>query len=253
MLKARILPCLLLKGTGLVKTINFKNPTYLGDSTNAVRIFNQREVDELIFLDIDATTEHKTPPIELISKISDECFMPLAYGGGIRNMKQVRELFKAGVEKVIINSYAYENPSFITEIAEEFGSQSVVVSIDVKKKSNGTYETYSHGGQKATGREPIEFALEMEKYKVGELMINSIDRDGTMKGYDLKLIRQVSDAVSVPVIACGGAGKTEDLRKAIKEGHASAVAAGSLFVFYGPRRAVLINFPDKKIINKIRS
>ena len=244
MLRPRILPCLLLKGTGLVKTIKFQNPTYIGDSTNAVRIFNKKEVDELIFLDIMATKEARKPPSQLISQISDECFMPLAAGGGIRTLKDINDLLIAGAEKVVINTYAVENPAFIKEAARKVGSQSVVISIDAKKRVDGSYEVYTHGGTKPTGICPVNFARLCQEMEAGEIMICSIDRDGTMTGYDLRLIKMVADAVNVPVIACGGAGNLEDSSKAVKVG-ASACAAGSMFVFYGSRRAVLINFPTK--------
>lgn len=251
MLRPRILPCLLLRGTGLVKTIQFKNPTYVGDATNAVRIFNKKEADELIFLDITATRESKKPPFQAISLISDECFMPLAAGGGVRNISDVKALLQAGAEKVIINTFAVENPSFIKEAAKNVGSQSIVVSIDVRKKSNGSYEVYTRGGTKPTGLNPVNFARLMQEMEAGEIMINSIDRDGMMKGYDLRLVRMVADAVNIPVIACGGAGKLSDFRDVTMEGHASAVAAGSLFVFYGQRRGVLVNFPTKQELVQI--
>lgn len=252
MLSARIIPCLLLKGTGLVKTTQFKKPVYVGDSTNAVRIFNKKEVDELIFLDITATKENRQPPINLISQISDECFMPLAVGGGIRTVQDAKALVNAGAEKVIINSYAVENPKFIQEAAQLMGNQSVVISIDAKKKRNGEYEVMTHAGTKPTGLNPVSWAKKAEQMGAGEIMINSIDQDGTMMGYDLKLIKMVSKAVGIPVIACGGAGKMEDFLKAIDQG-ASAVAAGSYFVFFGARKAVLINFPNETEIKKIRS
>lgn len=251
MLNARIIPCLLLKGTGLVKTIQFKNPTYVGDATNAVRIFNAFEVDEIVFLDINATKENRKPPIEAIKLISDECFMPLAAGGGVRSIKDIKELINAGAEKVIINTCAVEKPEFIKEASKIFGSQSVVVSIDAKKRADKTYEVYTHGGSKKTGLDPVSFAKKMEEMGAGEIMINSIDRDGTMKGFDIKLVKSVANAVKTPVIACGGAGKLEDFGKAVKQGKASAAAAGSFFVFYGKRRAVLINFPEKNELKGI--
>lgn len=252
MLRPRILPVLLLDGTGLVKTTKFKKPVYLGDCTNAVRIFNYFEADELVFLDITATKNKKGPQIDLIAKISDECFMPLAYGGGIRNMKDVRELFCAGVEKVVVNTYAVENPEFLSEIVKEYGAQAVVVSIDAKKEKNGKYQVYTEGGTKPTGLDPVSWAMEVEKFGAGEIIINSIDRDGTMAGYDIELVKSVADAVQIPVVACGGAGSVKDLEKAIKKGHASAAGAGAMFVFYGERRAVLINFPDKSELEQIR-
>jgi cyclase len=246
MLKARVIPCLLLKNKGLVKTVQFKEPRYVGDPINAVWIFNQKEVDELIFLDIMATKERNKPPIELISKISDECFMPLTVGGGIRSVEDIKELLNAGAEKVSINTFAVENPSFIKEASDVFGSQSIVVAIDVKRHKKGLYEVFTNGGTRPAGIDPVSLAVQMAAMGAGEILLNSIDRDGTMKGYDIELIREVSDAVNIPVIACGGAGKLEDLAGAINGGRASAVAAGSFFVFHGRRRAVLINFPTKE-------
>ena len=228
---------------GLVKTIKFKNPTYLGDPINAVKIFNDKEVDELLFLDITATIEHRRPPIEFITKIAEECFMPLGYGGGIRQTEDIKQILSLGVEKVSINSYAVENPAFINAAADLVGSQSIVVSIDVKKDLLGRYKVFTHRGRKNTGLDPIEFAVEMEKRGAGEIFLNSIDRDGSMQGYDLELIKKVSEAVRVPVVACGGAANINDLSQAVKQGGASAAAAGSLFVFQGRRRAVLISYP----------
>lgn len=252
MLSARVIPCLLLKGTGLVKTTKFKNPVYIGDSTNAVRIFNKKEVDELIFLDITATKEKRQPPIKLISQISDECFMPLAVGGGIKSLQDAKALINAGAEKIIINTFAVENPEFIQEVSQLLGNQSVVVSIDAKKNRKGKYEVMTHAGTKSTGLDPVSWAKKAEKMGAGEIMINSIDKDGTMAGYDLKLTGMVSRAVGIPVIACGGAGKVKHFIDAVSHG-ASAVAAGSFFVFFGSRRAVLINFPTKEEIKLIRS
>jgi cyclase len=245
MLLPRVIPCLLLRNAGLVKTIRFQDPTYLGDPINIVKIFNDKEVDELVFLDITATVEDRPPPFDLLSKVSSEAFMPLGYGGGVRRLEDVRAILSLGIEKVIINTYAAENPAFVSAAADFAGSQSVVVSIDVKRDWRGRYQVYTHGGRKATGREPVEYAAQMERAGAGELLLNSIDRDGTMQGYDLELIRRVCSAVSIPVVACGGARTVHDLAAAIHQGGASAVAAGSMFVFQGPLRAVLINFPTR--------
>lgn len=246
MLKTRVMPCLLLRNAALVKTIQFKDPGYIGDPINAIRIYNEKEVDELIFLDIGATTEGKKPPFKIIENIASECFMPVAYGGGVRDIADVKQIFSLGIEKIGLNSYAVENPQFVRQVAETFGAQSVVVSIDVKKKLFGRYEVRTHGGRKGTGLDPVSFAVEMEKMGAGEILLTSIDRDGTMQGYDIDLIRQVTSAVGIPVIASGGAGKVEDFGKAVKEGGASAVAAGSMVVYYGRNRAVLINFPSRQ-------
>lgn len=246
MVLTRVIPCLLLKGRGLVKTVRFKNPTYLGDPINIVKIFNDKEVDELLFLDIAATVENRKPPYKLLEEIAGECFMPLGYGGGIRDLEDIRTILNLGVEKISMNSYAVENPSFIRAAADYAGSQSVIISMDVKKDLRGRYEILTHGGRKATGMNPVRFAVEMEKQGAGELLLNSMDRDGTMQGYDIELIKLVTGAVGIPVVACGGAGKAQDLADAVKRGGASAAAAGSLFVFQGAHRAVLISYPTSE-------
>ena len=246
----RVMPCLLLKGLGLVKTIKFKEHNYIGDPINAVHIFNKKEVDELIFLDITASKEGRKPPLELIMKIADECFMPFAIGGGINSLKDMKTLLKAGAEKVIVNTAAYEKPDFIKEASETFGSQSLVVSIDVKKNFFGKYDCYVKNGTKKIQKNPVEFAKEVQKLGCGEILLNSIDNDGVMSGYDLDLIKQVSKAVNVPVITCGGAGRLEHFKEAVNSG-ASALAAGSMFVYHGPRKAVLINFPDRKELDNL--
>lgn len=246
MFRPRVIPCLLLEGKGLVKTIKFKDPKYLGDPINAVRIFNEKETDELIFLDITASAENRTVHLDIVRQLGDECYMPFAVGGGIRSIQSIRDIFKAGAEKVVLNTHAIRTPDFVTEAATVFGKQSIVVSIDVKKKLFGKYEVYIYGGQKSTGLGPVETAQLMEKKGAGEILINSIDSDGSRQGYDLTLIKQVAEAVNVPVIACGGAGKLADIKEAILIGKASAAAAGSLFVFHGKRRAVLINYPTEQ-------
>lgn len=253
MFRPRIIPCLLLKDKGLVKTVQFRDPRYIGDPINAVRIFNDKEADEVIFLDIMASRSHgilgrikkHQIPFEVVQKISRECLMPLTYGGGISSIDEVRALFNCGVEKVAINTRAVLNPPLIHEISDVFGSQSTIVSIDAKKRSDGHYEVMINGGETETGLSPVDHAHEMESLGAGELMINSIDCDGTMAGYDIDLVQQVCDAVSIPVVACGGAGKINDFRRAYYDGHASALAAGSLFVYHGRKRAVLISYPTK--------
>jgi cyclase len=241
---------LLLKNEGLVKTVKFKDPKYLGDPINIVRIFNDKEVDELIFLDILATAENRRPNFDLLGKITSECFMPLGYGGGIRDMDDVRQLLSIGVEKFVLNTSAVENPSLIRAAADHAGSQAVVISIDVKKNLFGKYEAFTRAGKKRTGLDPVKFALEMERRGAGEILINSIDRDGTMQGYDLDLIRRVAEAVTVPVVACGGAGNIHHLAEAVKAG-ASAAAAGSMFVFQGPLRGVLITYPAQDELKRV--
>jgi cyclase len=249
MLKTRVIPCLLLRGHGLVKTVNFRDEKYIGDPINAIRIFNEKEVDELIFLDVLATEKGKKPPLETISKVASECFMPLCYGGGITSLDDIKSVFSLGVEKVSINSYAVQDPKLIERAAGYFGSQSIVVSIDVRNIL-GKYEVFTRRGRISTRLDPVDFSVQMERMGAGEIFLNSIDKDGTMEGYNLELIRKVSGAVNIPIIACGGAGKIEDFRDAIRAG-ASAVAAGSLFVFWGPYRAVLINYPALEDLEKI--
>ncbi|MHC1783279.1 MAG: AglZ/HisF2 family acetamidino modification protein [Anaerolineaceae bacterium] len=244
MIRTRVIPCLLLKGQGLVKTVKFKDPTYLGDPINIVKIFNDKEVDELTFLDITATPEKRKPPFALIESIASECFMPLGYGGGIRSLEDMKTLYNLGVEKISINSYAVENPAFIQSAADMAGSQSICVSMDVKKNFWGKYEVFIHGGTKGTGLDPVKWAVESETRGAGELLVNSIDRDGTMKGYDLELVKLVASAVKIPVVACGGAGGVKDLSEVVLEAGASAAGAGSIFVFQGPHRAVLISYPS---------
>lgn len=246
MRKVRVIPVLLLNGRGLVKTKRFSNPNYLGDPINIVKIFNEKEVDELVLLDITATVEGRGPPFELLEEIASECFMPVSYGGGIRGEEDVRRVLGLGIEKAVINSHGAEDPRLIERVSAVFGSQSVVVSIDAKKQKTGAYEVFTHGGRKATNVDPVTYAREVELRGAGELLINSIDRDGTMQGYDISLIRMVSTSVGIPVIACGGAGKKEDFVEAVNEGCATAVAAGSLFVYHGKHRAVLINYPSQE-------
>lgn len=250
MLHTRIIPCLLLKNQGLVKTVKFKKETYIGDPINAIKIFNDKEVDELVLLDITATLENRKPRFDYISELAGECFMPLAYGGGITSLDDIRALNKIGVEKVILNSIAMQDPDFVKAAVEEFGSSTIVVCMDVKKNFWGKFEVFTHAGKKGTGVSPQKFAAELEKAGVGELIIQSIDNDGVMKGYDLELIRQVSQLVSMPVVACGGAGNISHFSAALKEG-ASAVAAGSMFVFHGPHKAVLINYPSQEALKAI--
>ncbi len=243
MLIPRVIPCLLLKGTGLVKTEGFKNPKYVGDIVNAVRIFNDKEVDEIIILDI---TAHQTRKInfELITQTASEAFMPMCYGGGVRTVDEIKRLLRAGIEKVAINTAAYEDPRLIEAGAKMFGSQSIVAGIDVKKGLLGRYSVASHGATKKQNPDVIEWAKSVERAGAGEILLTSVDRDGTRSGYDLELVSKVAAAVRIPVIACGGAGTVAHFAEAILSG-ASAVAAGSMFVFHGPHRAVLITYPTR--------
>ena len=251
MLTNRVIPSLLIKDKGLVKTVKFNNPKYVGDPINAVKIFNDKEVDELVILDITATAERRKPDFEYIADIASEAFMPFGYGGGIRAVEDVKRLLSMGVEKVIINSKAVEDPDFVKEVADVIGSQSVVVSIDVKKSLLGKYIIYSNGGKKKSNLDLIDYIKKVQSLGAGELFINSIDRDGTLNGFDIELIRTITEQMSIPVIACGGAGRLEDLKEAINKGGASAVAAGSIFVFHGKHRAVLIDYPAVEKLENI--
>jgi cyclase len=243
MLRPRIIPCLLVKDKGLVKTVQFKDPKYVGDPINAVRIFNEKEVDELMILDIDATADGREPDYKMIEHWASECRMPLCYGGGIKTVDQARRIFSLGVEKVALSSAALLNPSLVKEISESVGSQSVVVVIDVKKKLFGGYEMAIMNGKKSVNKNLFSFISEMESQGVGEIIINNIDLDGTMKGYDLNLAEKVRECTSLPLTVLGGAGTLEDIGALIQKFKIIGAAAGSLFVFKGKYRAVLINYP----------
>lgn len=249
MFRPRIIPCLLLKNKGLVKTVNFGNPNYIGDPINAVRIFNDFEADELVFLDIDASKENRCIDLEFVKKIGEEAFMPFAVGGGISTIDQIKSILNNGAEKVVLNTHAIENPEFIKQASDIFGSQSIIVSLDVKKDLNG-YNVCTRSGTKNTGLDPVSVAKQMECLGAGELIINSIDKDGSMEGYDLSLIKKISESVNIPVIALGGAGDLSDFSKAVKAG-ATAVSAGSIFVYSGKNRGILINYPDKEELKEI--
>lgn len=244
MLNHRVIPCLLLSNGGLVKTRKFKNGVYVGDPINAIRIFNEKEVDELVLLDIRASLEKRGPNYDLLNEIASECFMPLAYGGGITSIDQIRTLLRLGIEKVVLNTSLNRDPNFVQEAVATFGSQAITASIDVRRKLFGRYEVMTSAGTVSTGQTAVEAARKAEQLGVGEILLTSIDAEGSMEGYDIDLLFEVSQTVNVPVIASGGAGKLEDFRFAVRQGHASAVAAGSLFVFYGPHRAVLITYPE---------
>jgi cyclase len=251
MLLTRYIPCLLLKGAGLVKTIKFKNPKYVGDPINTVRIFNEKEVDELIFLDIEATPQDREPNYKLLSEIADECFMPLAYGGGIKTLEQAIKIFQIGIEKVAINSAAHNNLKLIGEIAAIYGTQAVIGIIDVKKSLFGKQEVVSNSANTKHKFTPEAWAQELVKAGVGEIMVTSVDKEGTWEGIDVTLIKRITDSVSIPVIAHGGAGNADHLKDAVRNGGASAVAMGSMVVYQKKDFGVLINFPDKKILEKI--
>jgi imidazole glycerol-phosphate synthase subunit HisF len=246
----RFIPCLLLQDGGLVKTVNFKNPKYVGDPINAIRIFNDKYVDELIFLDINASRLNKEPDYDLIARIAGECFMPLCYGGGVKTLAQARKLINLGVEKISINSTAIHNLDFVKQLVSELGSQSVVGAIDIKRNFWGVEFVYDASTKRLTDIDPLTHAQNLITAGVGEIFINDVNRDGTFNGYNTPLITRITNKINVPLIACGGATDVEDMQKAFLAG-ASAAAAGSLFVFYGPHRAVLINYPDYSIIKKL--
>ncbi len=245
-IRSRYIPVLLIKDRQLYKTVKFnKEIKYIGDPVNAIRIFNEKEVDEICVLDIGASKENREPDFEFIQEIASECFMPLGYGGGIKNISTIEKLFKIGVEKTILNNVLIENPQLVTEAANVFGSQSIIASVDVKKNLWGQYSIYSHVTNQSTKQDLQKFIRNLQELGIGELIINSVDQDGMMRGYDYNLIRQVSSFLNVPIVALGGAGSVLDLEEAINHG-AHAAAAGSLFIYKGPHKAVLINYPTIK-------
>lgn len=248
MRRIRTIPVLLLKNGGLYKTINFKNPKYVGDPINAVKIFNEKEADELVLLDYNASADGRGVDFKRIEEISGEAFMPMAYGGGIKTLDDAKRVFDSGFEKVVLNSILFSNPALIEEIGNIYGAQSVVGSIDYKKNLFGKSKVYGMSGSKNMGHDPLSWAIKLQEYGVGEIMINSIDRDGTWTGYDVDLVKKISSEISVPLIACGGAGSVQDLKDAVVAG-ASAVAAGSMFVFQKKGMGVLISFPTGIAIN----
>jgi cyclase len=227
-----------------VKTTNFSDPDYIGDPVNTIRIFNELEVDELMLLDISASKERRKPDLDLLKRLVDECFMPLSYGGGVQDLSTAQELFSIGTEKIVVNSHAFEDPSVINSISDSFGSQSVIGSIDVKERTIRGRQVYSKGGSKRQDVNPIEWARELEERGVGELLITSINQEGTWGGFDHELIEDLSSEVSVPVIAHGGASDVDDIRKVIHESGASAAAVGSMVVYQKEGMGVLVNFPD---------
>ncbi|GAB3279146.1 AglZ/HisF2 family acetamidino modification protein [Larkinella harenae] len=246
MFRPRVIPLLLVRNKGLVKSVNYRDYTYIGDPINAVKIFNDLRADELVLLDILATREGRCIDLEFVRQVGDEANMPFAVGGGIRRIDEIRKLINAGAEKVIINSSAINKPAFIKEASEEFGCSTIVVSIDVRKKFLGKQQVYAEGGSRATGLDPVGWAQQMEANGAGELIVSSIAHEGMMQGYDLKLIQELAAAVRIPVVASGGAGCLADLKLAVQTANASAVAAGSLFVYHGPRKAVLVNYPKNE-------
>lgn len=250
MRRARVIPCLLIQGNGLVKTKKFKDPVYIGDPVNAIRIFSDKEVDEIVVLDIGASKCGAEPNYELISEMAGEAFMPMAYGGGITSVEQIRRLIRCGIEKVIINSGVASSKDWIREAVGIFGSQAIVGAIDVKKSLLGAYRVVTRSATEETKLDLDQHIASLVAAGVGEILLNSVDRDGMMTGYDLPLIQRAVKGVGVPIVACGGAGTVEHLAEGVRSG-ASAVAAGSMFVFHGKHRAVLISYVDKVHLEKM--
>lgn len=246
----RVVPTLLLKAGGLYKTRQFASEKYVGDPINAVRIFNEKEADELALIDIGAARRAAPPDLELLSDIAGEAFMPMSYGGGVASCDLVHTLVTQGYERIIVNSAAVRNPRLVSEIVSRFGTSTLIAAIDIKRDRLGRYHVYIHGGQEKTKLDPVDWARTLSELGVGEIMINSIDRDGEMGGYDLSLLRQIAANVAVPVIASGGAGQLADFRDAVQAG-ASAVAAGAFFVFHGKHRAVLISYPSRELLEAL--
>ena len=252
MLRSRIIPCLLVRNKGLVKTVQFKDGKYVGDPINAVKIFNEKEVDELIVLDIDATKDGREPDFKMIENLANESRMPLCYGGGVKTVEHAKKIIHLGAEKVALSSAVIENPNLVQDIAKAVGVQSVIVVLDVKKKGLfGKYQVYTHNGKKSTGKDPKELAQQFETLGVGEIVINSIDNDGMMKGYDGKLIDVVRASINLPMTVLGGAGTLADIKGIIDKYKVIGVAAGSLFVFKGKYKAVLINYPNRQEIKEL--
>lgn len=250
MLKHRVIPSLLLRGNGLVKTTRFKNPKYVGDPINAIRIFNEKEVNELMVLDITASKERREPNYELIEQFAGECFMPLSYGGGVRTVEQAKRIFAAGVEKICVQSAALDDPHLVRDLVDRFGSQSVIVSVDIKRSWLGHPRVISSAEDKVVPGDWLGLIATMVKSGAGEVLLNSVDRDGTLSGPDYDLIRQASRSIDVPLIAVGGVSSLADIRSAVDAG-ASAVAAGAFFIYHGPHRAVLITYPKYEELEQL--
>src|ERR1041384_3450462 len=249
MFRPRIIPVLLLKDLAIVKSVQFKNYKYIGDPINAVRIFNDLEADELVLLDITASKRRRLISLDFVKAVGEESQMPFCVGGAIRTLADIKAVIAAGAEKVVLNTSAGRDPDFVRAASEEFGSSTIVVCIDVKRTLFGVERAWALGGSRATRFSPVDFAKQMEDKGAGELIVQSIERDGTMQGYDIALIRSISQAVSIPVVALGGAGRIEDLVEGYRDGLANGLAAGSLFVYRDKRRGVLINYPEKKDVH----
>ena len=249
MYRPRVIPVLLLKDKALVKSIGFKKHNYIGDPINAVKIFNDLRADELVFLDIEASRRDRLVSLDFVKDVGEEANMPFAVGGGIRTLENIQSIIRAGAEKVIIGSEAVKRPTFIREATDAFGSSTICVCIDIKKKLLGDQKVWTINGTKASSYAPVEFALLMEQQGAGEIIIQSIERDGMMQGYDIALVKSIAEAVSIPVVALGGAGKMEHLKEVYQKGFANGLASGSFFVYQGEKRGVLISYPEKEELN----
>lgn len=251
MLQKRVIPCLLLHKGGLYKTVKFKKPTYIGDPINAIKIFNEKEVDELIFLDIDATIQKKEPNYQLIEDIASECFMPLCYGGGVSTINQMKKIYSLGVEKISLSSASILNPSLVKESSNIFGNQSIVITVDYKKDFLGKKRVFINNGKTKTKYTLLEFIEKIEKFGAGEIVVNSIENDGTMKGLDIETIKEVKSLTKIPIIALGGASNIQNIRETFQETSIDAISAGSIFVYKGRLRGVLINYLSPKEIDSL--
>jgi imidazole glycerol-phosphate synthase subunit HisF len=249
--RPRVIPVLLLKNKGLVKSVKFKDYRYIGDPINAVRIYNELKADELIFVDILATKEERKVSLDFVKNVGEEANMPFSVGGGIRTLEDIRKIIEAGAEKVILNTIAGENPDFVTEASSVFGSSTITVCIDVKKDFFGKEKVWIRAGTKSVNSDPVLYAKQMEERGAGEIIIQSIDCDGTMTGYDVSLVKKIADSVSIPVVSLGGAGKWEDLVYLNSLVSLNGLAAGSLFIYHGDRHAILVNYPEKKVIQQL--
>lgn len=251
MLRPRIIPTLLLRDESLVKTVQFGQFSYIGDPVNTVRIFNELEVDELAFLDISATLDGRSPNLDLLHDIANECFMPLSYGGGIRTLDHARAILNVGIEKVVVNSSTHADPPLINLLADHFGSQAVIASIDVKRGARGKPTVHTRSGTFDTGQDPVDWARDLERRGAGEILLTSIEREGTWTGYDLDLVEAVSSSITIPLIANGGAGSVADIGEAIHVAGASAAAVGSMVVYQKRGMGVLVNFPDRHTLDAV--
>lgn len=253
MLRTRIIPCLLLRQSGLVKTTRFKRPSYVGDPINVVRIFNEKEVDELVLLDIVAGKQRTRPDFDLLEQIASEAFMPVCYGGGVRTVEDARQLLKIGIEKVAVNTAALEDATLVRRLSDAFGAQCVVASVDVKRSLLGRHQVFSHAGVDVPERDPVAWAKRLVKLGAGEVLINSVDRDGTMTGYDLELLRAFDGRLDVPTVACGGAGSVDDMAAALRSCRLSGLGVGARFVYYGPHKAVLVTYLEAAELRRLQT